>query len=150
MTYDGALWGALACALTALGGVGSYVAWRRRGVAAGVRGVAWSLLPIAAWLTGTLRLLAHVLGDIGDWAVRLVFSPTMWLGICLVGVAVVLFGASALLRRRTPRDRTRATKAPHRGKPLPAGHDAADPAADPAADGVDDEIEAILRKHGIQ
>lgn len=146
MTYDAALWGALACALTALGLVLSYLAMRRRGILAGLRGLAWSILPIAAWLTGTLRLLAEILGDIGDWAVRLVFSPTVWLGVILAGVALVLFVGTGLLRRRRPR-RERRVRGPKRSKAL--AHPRADEGgADEGMEGMDD-IEAILRKHGI-
>lgn len=153
MTYDAALWGALACALTALGGVGSYAAWRRRGAAAGLRGLAWSLLPVAAWLTGTLRLLTDVLGDIGRWAVHLVFSPLVWLGVCVAGVSVVLFGVSGLLRgRRTARERTPGAPAGRTGSTPPRRAVGRSGRASKAGTPVDDDlsdVEEILRKHGI-
>jgi len=139
MTYDGALWGALACTLSVLIALLSWQRLQRRGLAAGVRGAAWTLLPVAAWLTGTLRLLTEILGDIGNWAARLVFSPTVWLGIVLAGVSVVLFGVGALLGRhgeRKPVAGRSSTKAS--GKQLKSG-------SDPELD----DIEAILRKHGI-
>jgi hypothetical protein len=47
-TYNQIAWLPLAGGLTVLGLIGSWLAWRRRGVAAGLRGVAWSLLPLAA------------------------------------------------------------------------------------------------------
>ena len=81
------------------------------------------------------------IGDsVGHWAVHLVFSPVVWLGIVLTGVSAVLFGASALLRGRG--------SAPELGAP-PAR--AATPARGKAAigDGDLDDIEAILRRHGI-
>jgi hypothetical protein len=145
VTYDGATWGALACSLSALGGVLTYLAWQRHGITALVRGTAWTLLPIAAWLTGTLKLLTEVLGDVGDWAVDLVFSPRVWLGICLAGVSAVLFGVSGLVRRRRAPapDRTAGSaRAGRRGPALPASR---------GGDGLEgmDEIDAILRKHGI-
>jgi len=137
MTYDGALWGALACTLSALIGVLTWQRLKSRGVASGVRGAAWMLLPIAAWLTGTLRLLTEILGDVGDWAARLVFSPAVWLGIVLAGIAVVLFGVS--------------TRLGHKGRPAKLGKrsDAKAVKAKRGSDPEMDDIEAILRKHGI-
>ncbi|MGN6250945.1 MAG: hypothetical protein ACTHNS_03925 [Marmoricola sp.] len=146
MTYDAATWGALACALSVLGGVLTWHAWRRRGGEAALRGTAWTLLPLAAWLTGTLRLLTEVLADIASWAIHLVFSPVVWLGIVLAGTSAVLFGVSGMVTRSRrasradslPRGRSRsATARGGQGRP---------------AVGSDDDlsdIEAILRKHGI-
>jgi hypothetical protein len=148
VTYDGAVWGALACALSALGAVLTWQAWQRRGATAAIRGAAWTILPVAAWLTGTLRLATEVISDVGDWAARLVFSPAVWLGICLAGVSVVLFGVSGMLRQRSGgstettarKDRKPATRS------LPATKRRDDPLE--GMDGMDD-IEAILKKHGI-
>lgn len=149
MTYDGATWGAFACVLSALAGVLTYLAWQRRGARALVRGAAWTILPIAAWLTGTLRLVTEVLGDVGDWAAGLVFSPTVWLGICLAGVSAVLFGASSVLRRRSaPAEAVGGRK---RGRALPPRKTVRGAGGADRAGGVEgmDEIDAILRKHGI-
>ncbi|WP_310963325.1 hypothetical protein [Nocardioides terrisoli] len=146
MTYDGAVWGSLACALSALGAVLTYLAWQRRGPRAALRGVAWTLLPVAAWLTGTLRLATEVIGDVGDWAARVVFSPAVWLGICLAGVSAVLFGVSGALRRRAggrpARGDRRATR------PGKERRSVARRPEGPADDDMD-EISAILKKHGI-
>ncbi len=137
MTYDGALWGALACTLSALIGVLTWQRFKTRGIAAGVRGAAWTLLPIAAWLTGTLRLLTEILGDIGNWATRLVFSPSVWLGIVIAGVAVVLFGVSTRLGHKEPSAKAVKSGKASKSKSVTSG--------DPELD----DIEAILRKHGI-
>jgi len=146
MTYDGALWGALACTLSALIGVVTWQRFQRRGLAAGVRGAAWMLLPVAAWLTGTLRLLTEILGDIGSWAGRVVFSPGVWLGIVLAGVSVVLFGASAKLGHGEPKPGKRG-KAAKESKAAPGA--ATKKQVKAGTDPELDEIEAILRKHGI-
>jgi hypothetical protein len=141
VTIDSTSWAALALTLTLLGGLLTWVAWRRRGVVAALRALAWTLLPLAAWLTGTLKLAAAVVGDVGHWAVHLVFSPVVWLGIVLAGVSVLLFGATGFLRARGLGSRRPATRRPvERGsRPRPA-----------VADDNDlDDIEAILRKHGI-
>ena len=79
--FDSSTWQALGVTLTVVGLLVSVLLWRRRGPAAGLRGVAWSLLPAAAGLTGTLRLLWQVGDEVASWAVRLVFSPLVWAGI---------------------------------------------------------------------
>ena len=47
----------------------------------------------AAGLTGTLRLIWQIGDSIVSWAVRLVFSPVVWLGLVVAGVAVAVVGA---------------------------------------------------------
>src|SRR3712207_7438621 len=48
--------------------------WRRRGPVSGLRGVAWSLLPLAAGLTGVLKLGWEITDSVLSWTARLVFS----------------------------------------------------------------------------
>jgi heme exporter protein D len=98
--FDEATWQALGLVLTIVGLALSIVVWSRRGAASGLRGVAWSLLPLAAGLTGVLRLAWEVTDSVVDWAARLVFSPVVWLGIAVAGLSLVLFVVSGLLRRR--------------------------------------------------
>ena len=149
MSYDSAAWGALAFALSILLGVVTFFRWRSQGLVVALRWAGWTILPVAAWLTGVLELAFEVAESVGDWAVDLVFKPSVWLGIVLAGVAGVLLGASTLLRNRGLGTRQgvsgpasveapKLKKAPRRGR------------AD-AAIGDDDlgDIEAILRKHGI-
>jgi hypothetical protein len=156
---DASTWQALGITLTLLGLVISFLVWKRRGATAGLRGVAWSLLPAAAGLTGTLRLLWQIANSVGDWAVRLVFSPVVWLGIVLAGVSVVLFGVSAALRSRgvgsAPKRARKAELPPQRSSSKAEkvrGAQNAGGAGD-AGDAGDaeemDDIEAILRRHGI-
>jgi hypothetical protein len=144
MSYDSAAWGALAFALSILLGVVTFFRWRSRGLAAGLRGSAWTILPVAAWLTGVLELGFDVADSVGRWAVHLVFSPVVWLGIVLAGVAGVLFGAAAVVGRRLPR----GDRPARRHLPLPGRSGRREA---PGAAGEDDlgDIEAILRKHGI-
>jgi hypothetical protein len=148
---DSSTWQALGVTLSLVGLLLSVLVWRRRGPASGLRAVAWSLLPAAAGLTGTLRLAWNLSDEVASWAVRLVFSPVVWAGIVLAGVSVVLFGVSAAMRTRGVGGRKKdGTKE----KSLPAERSAPaarPPAAKSAADDDDmDDIEAILRKHGIQ
>jgi hypothetical protein len=135
-------WYVFGLMLTGIGLFLSYRAYRKKGLVAGVRGVGWSLLPLALALTGTLELAGDLTDDVGRWATHLVFSPLVWLGISLAGVSVVLLGVSGWLQGRgvggTPKDGQ---------KSLPGT-----PSRKPAAPVDDDmaDIEAILRKHGIQ
>lgn len=135
---DNATWQALGLTLTVLGLVASVLLWRRRGAASGLRAAAWSLLPLAAGLTGTLRLLWEVADSVVTWATRLVFSPVVWLGIVLAGISAALFVVSGILRRRSP-SRPAVSGGPARGQ------------GKPAVSGDDDmaDIEALLKKHGI-
>jgi heme exporter protein D len=167
---DGATWQALGLLLT-LGGLGlSWVAWRRRGPASGLRGAAWSLLPLAAGLTGVLRLGWEITDSVASWAARLVLSPVVWLGLVVAMTSVVLFVVSGVLRRRdAPRSST-VTKgrgaqpsALPRTASAPAvqggatqggaaqGGAAQGGAAQGGASATDDlaDIEELLRKHGI-
>ena len=162
-TVDSTTWAALALVLTLLAAVWAWVSWRRRGVAAGLRGLAWTLIPVAAWLTGTLRLIGGIVEDVVDWAARLVFSPTVWLGVIVAAVAVALWIVSGLMRARgigvRGEGQTRAVQsregklevqARKSAKAAKAGPAAAQPKG--AAPDVDDDmadIEAILKRHGI-
>ena len=55
-TYDKIAWLPLCGGLTGLGLVLSYFAMRRRGMGTGLRWAAWSLLPMAAYLTGSIEM----------------------------------------------------------------------------------------------
>jgi len=99
-TYDNIAWLPLCAGLTGLGLVLSYIAWRRRGPGSGLRWAAWSLLPIAAYLTGSIEMFWKMGVAIGDFAKGFVFSPKVWSGIALAGLAVVLFVVSGPMRRR--------------------------------------------------
>jgi hypothetical protein len=147
-SIDAATWQALGVLLTILGLVLSAVVWKRRGRVAGLRGVAWSLLPAAAGLTGTIKLLWEIGDNIVNWAVHLVFSPVVWMGVALAGVSLMLFALTGALRARAADP---APAARGRDKALPRDR-SAKPAErrKPAVQDEDmDEIEAILRKHGI-
>jgi hypothetical protein len=146
--------------LTLLGLIGSWFAWRRRGLAAGTRGVAWSLLPVSLYLTGLLELVWDVVRSSVSWVTHLIFSPTVWAGAALFGVSVVLYVVSGVARGRSP-------KAPKEKKPAsPAGEltatgpapasatpaKAAKPSKGKAKQQESsefDEIEDILKRHGI-
>ena len=151
VSLDDTTWFALALVLTILGAAVTWVAWRRRGLAAGVRGLAWTLIPVAAWLTGTLKLAGNILEDVINWGARVALSPLVWLGIIVAGLAALLWVTSGVMRARGigVRGKVRETS---------AGRTKAVPAAKPdkqsarkSEDDLDDmdDIEAILKRHGI-
>jgi hypothetical protein len=149
---DSSTWQALGLLLTVLGLLLSVVVWRRRGAVAGLRAVAWSLLPAAAGLTGTLKLIWQIGENIVSWAAHLVFSPVVWLGIVTAGVSLMLFALTAALRARglggTSRNKEAkdAEALPSERSSRPARGSAGKA---PAEDDDMADIEAILRKHGI-
>jgi len=151
VTIDSTTWAALALTLTIIGATLSWMAWRRRGPAAGIRGLAWTLVPVAAWLTGTLKLAVNIVDDVVSWASRLVFSPTVWLGVIVAGASAGLFVVSGVMRRRGVGVRGKAAAArkdelaePKAAKPVTSRRKKQDDDLDDMAD-----IEAILKKHGI-
>ncbi len=146
--FDNATWQALGLVLTLLGLCVSVLVWVRRGAVSGLRGVAWSLLPLAAGLTGVLRLAWEIGDAVFRWAVRLVFSPVVWLGLVLAGISLILFVVSGVVRRRSPRRKQSPQPQRRTTGALPASGSGATAAASPGDDLAD--IEEILRKHGIQ
>ena len=131
---DNAAWGALALALTVLIGVVTWNRARTRGPRTLVRGAGIALLPIAAYLTHTLKLLGRITSAVADWATGFVFSPVVWIGIVVAAIgAALIFGA-----RWVP-GTAKAVKAPSGPKAVPATGSSAE----------DDELTALLRKHGI-
>ncbi|HEU4945535.1 MAG TPA: hypothetical protein VFT31_00125 [Kribbella sp.] len=146
--------------LTLLGLIASWAAWRRRGLAAGIRGVAWSLLPVSLYLTGLLELVWDVARSVSSWVTHLIFSPSVWAGVALFGVSVVLYVVSGLARSRradAPTDKSASRAAGELTATGPAPASASARPAKPAKSAKKttedtsefDEIEDILKRHGI-
>lgn len=169
MTFDQIAWLPLCAGMTGVGLVLSFLLMRRRGAVAGVRGVAWSLLPLAAYLTGALPALWQVGTAVTGFFAGLVLSPTVWAGVAVTGLSALLFLVSGVLRRRRtagPRAapvtgggagpgvpaapgavaQTRPQVAPQSARSQPRK---AAPAAKPAADDDFSDIEDILKRRGI-
>ena len=160
MTYSQIEWLPITAGLAILGLIVSFFLWRRRGAAAGLRGVAWSLLPVAAYLIGAIELLWRFGSAIASFASSFVFSPRVWAGIIVALVSVLLFVVSGRLRSRARR-RSGGRAAPKAagagtgtgataaGKP---GKAVAAPKRQPAV--VDDDVlgdaAEVLRRHGIR
>jgi membrane protein implicated in regulation of membrane protease activity len=168
-TYQTIEWLPLCAGLTGIGLVLSYLAMRRRGIGVGLRWAAWSLLPLAAYLTGSTEMFWKMGVAVGDFAKGFVFSPRVWSGIAVAGLAVVLFMVSGPLRRRSvkPGQDKRAAEAGSgtagavTASPRTAAGQLATRPAGPApakarkgknaSDDDDDlgDVADILRRHGI-
>ena len=148
--------------VTIVGLILSFIAWRKKGLRSGLRGVAWSLLPIVMYLTGAIRLVGHLGSAIVQFAGSFVFSPKAWLGVILAAVVVLCFlisGGIPLLggtRRRNKARRQRARDsrdaAGHDGSPAPASLPPArqqPPGPAPSDDDLSD-VQEILRRRGIK
>ncbi|MFC7327233.1 cellulose synthase [Marinactinospora rubrisoli] len=160
--FEGPMLGA---ALTIVGLLVSWVVWRRRGAAAGLRGVAWSLLPLAAGLMGLMTILWRLVSDLAGFFAGLVFNPVVWAGVVVAGLAVVLWVVSGVMRARGVG--TRGRRAADGGAKAPATGSGGRPAVSGAgtgpaagasaaggkrADSADDDfsdIEELLRRRGI-
>ena len=154
MTYNELPWLPLCGGLTLLGLIASWLVWRRRGAAAGLRWAAWSLLPMAAYLTKAVRMLWQIGSAIGSFAASFIFSPQVWAGVALAGLALVLFVVSGTMRRGR-----KSAAAGGDGPARTAGQPAVAPAGKalkpskskvPAVDDDLGDVADILRKHGIR
>lgn len=145
-SVDEVTWAALTATLTALGAAWTWYAFRHRGVASGLRGAGLTLLPPAAWLTGTLEMFTEIGGSVLDWATGLVLSPLVWAGIVLAGLSVLLLVVSGVLRTRA------LARAAGSGTPAVDQRHGAELSPGSESPRVEDdmsEIEAILRRRGI-
>ncbi len=139
--------------VTVVGLVLSFIAWRKKGLRSGLRGAAWSLLPLAMWLTGAVGLVGRIGSAIVQFASAFVFSPKAWLGVILACLAVLLFlisGGIPLVsgtrkRNKKRRERVRAAQS-EPAAVQPAQRQAPPP---PADDDMGD-VEEILRRRGIK
>jgi hypothetical protein len=136
MSYSSIAWLPLAAGLTILGLVLSYLIYRRRGIRPALMGVAFSLLPIAAYLTGAIEMLWKIGAAIGQFGTDFVFSPAKWVGIGVTGLAFALFlAAGGRTRRRASRESRRAARG--------GGKAAADAGAAPAGLSAPDRTRAL-------
>jgi hypothetical protein len=155
---DEATWAALAATLTLLGLAWTWVSFRRRGVPGAMRALGFTLLPVAAFLTGTLEMFTEIAGSVTDWASGLVLSPVTWTGIGLAGFGVVLIVLGGVLRDRQlgraagDAGTAAVTDSPRgsRGRDLPEASSTRAPRQEPVVDDDMAEIEALLKKRGIQ
>src|SRR6202161_1749196 len=167
-TWNSIAWFPLCAGLTGVGLVLSWFTWRRRGLRRGIRAVAWSLLPMALYLTGSILLVGRIGSAVVQFASSFVFSPKTWAGVILLCLSAAIFltsGGVPRLRRKKRGghgDEKEASKKPGAPAVTTAGNravaqvGAAPKQAKPAKQGkggddagLDPEVAAILRRHGI-
>ncbi len=164
MTYNEFPWLPLCGGLTLLGLIASWLIWRRRGAAAGLFALAWSLIPLAAYLTKAVRMLWQIGSAIASFASALVLSPQVWSGVAVTALIVVLFVVSGRMRRSRRRKAGSTAAGPGSSGPRGTGQRGpGQPAAPPpgkalkpargkaATPGDEDfgEVADILKRHGI-
>ena len=152
MSYSQIPWLAICGGLTGVGLVLSWLAWRRRGAAAGLRGTAWSLLPLAAYLTGAVGMLWRIGTAITGFAASFVFSPLAWSGVAVTGLAAILFVVSGMLRSRRRRKPPAAAQSQPPGREVAQGKQPPGKSAGKTGPADEDfgDIADILRRHGIK
>ncbi|HXZ63119.1 MAG TPA: cellulose synthase [Streptosporangiaceae bacterium] len=146
--------GPIFVAVTVAGLVLSGLTWRRKGARSGIRGVAWSLLPAAAWLTHSLGLVGRIVSAVVRFAAGFVLSPEAWLGVILVGVSVLFFLVSGGIpmiggRRRRKKKEVGAQGGRSGGGSPESVASSHKPAAVGAGDDDLADVRDILKKHGI-
>lgn len=146
--------GPICLTVTIVGLILSFIAWRKKGLRSGMRGVAWSLLPLAMYLTNAVRLVGRIGAAIVQFAGAFVFSPKAWLGVIFVAISALLFLVSGGIplfsgtrkRNKNRRQKTRAGQPEPTAAIPPAQRQA--PMPPPSEDMGD--VEEILRRRGIK
>jgi hypothetical protein len=126
-------------------------AWRRGDSAAALGWSGWAMVPPALLLTSSMVLVARIADAVTSWAANLVFNPVTWVGVIVGGVAVLMIGGAAALRRRrgpAPVDASRSKAVRRSSSTAPAGSDSNRAKTSPVDDDMA-EIEEILRRRGI-
>ena len=149
--------GPVCLAVTVVGIVLSVLVWRKKGARSGIRGIAWSLLPLAFYLVHALALIGRIVSAIVQFAASFVFSPQTYLGVILVAAAVVLFlvsGGLPLLRLRKHLPGHDKAGGEHPGRGKASNGQATVPAVRKRAEVTSDDddlsdVHDILKRHGI-
>jgi hypothetical protein len=108
--YSSVFWFSLCASLSALGLVLTVLVGRRRSFRSMLHGAGWSLIPIAAYMTGSTLMFWRIGEAIGKFASSFVFLPLRWAGIGVAGLMVVLFMAGGSRARRKAAREGRAAR----------------------------------------
>jgi hypothetical protein len=138
--------------LALLGVIVTGVAWRRGNKGRVIQGIGLALAPIALYFTGLLRILWDFVVSVVGWAGRLVFSPTVWFGAGLLGICIVLWVVGGLVARRSTAKAVASggsVKAVG-GRPAKSSGTSVAKTGAPPVDEDFAEIEALLKKRGIE
>ncbi len=139
MSYSDVVWLPNALVMTAVLAAVAVWRWRSRGLLIGLRWVGVAMLPLALYAIGLFRLVWSVSLAVSRFVTGFAFRPSVWVGLLLAVVAVVLIVLPAKVNRRLGSGPGSSPAAP---KALRAKQ---------RSGGDDDmtEIEDILKKHGL-
>lgn len=139
-----------------------------------IQGIALALIPVGMFMTGTMQLAVNGVKSLINWFQRTTLTTLMWIGIGVLGLAVLLFIVAGFIkpvsagdareyragRRNEARQAREAAKAErgkaNKGRPQVESGRPAQPSSPqpskPSKATTDDEadIEAILKRHGIE
>ncbi|MGH3446182.1 MAG: hypothetical protein ACRDQA_32120 [Nocardioidaceae bacterium] len=146
-SYDTIVWLPNALILTALLLLATWFVWKRRGIRAGIRMFGVAMLPLALYWIGLWHLLWSIALRFSSFFSGFVFRPTVWLG-CIMGVVAIAL--IVVPRRLSKALGSKATGGAKAQKPSKSAGKA--PAKRSSSSGDDDmaDVEAILKKHGIE
>jgi heme exporter protein D len=146
--------------LALLGVIGTGLAWRKGNKGRVVQGIAFAITPVGLYFTGLLRVVWDMVTDIVGWAVRLAFSPFVWLGFGLLALSVVLFvvggfaakrlGPGKSAQRRTEGTKKAAVDSGPQSTSNQSNQRAGTRSDEPPIDDEMKEIEELLKSRGIQ
>jgi hypothetical protein len=152
----------ICAALTVAGLIAAWGRWRRKSPRAGVRMLAWAVLPMAFYLTGLADLAERIGSAFVKFGAAFAFSPKTWAGVILAGLALLLLVVSGGLPKVPGRRGSKGSKAvkddgaaPEAARGKSAGPQALTTGTGrtrkKAAEDDDDmsDVEAILRRRGI-
>lgn len=144
--------------LALIGVIVTGVAWRKDKKGRALQGAALAITPVGLYFTGLLGVVWNTVTDIVHWAVRLAFSPFVWLGFGLLALSVVLFVLGGVVTKRLGRNRSGQRSAEGSSKPAVGTRKGAAGSQQSASSGADDpmmdddmkEIEKLLKSRGIE
>ena len=146
----------LCVGLTLLGVIATGIAWRRGNKGRVIQGIGLALAPIALYFSGLLRLLWNAIVAVGSWASKIIFSPSVWFGLSLLGLCVVLWVVGGFIGRRSSAAKSKEVSGQSAGNALPAKKGPAKKGVaksggnQPPIDEEMAEIEALLKSRGIE
>lgn len=150
LAYDTVVWLPNALILTGLLLIATFFLWRSRGARVGLRMFGVSLLPLGLYFVGLWGLLWRVGLAVSRFISGFVLHPTVWVGLIMIAVSVLLLIVPGRIRRLarstgtaeptiTGRTQTREVTQKRRS---------AQPPQDDDEDDLGD-VADILKRHGI-
>jgi hypothetical protein len=136
VSYNDVVWLPNALIMTALLAAFAVWRWRSKGPLIGLRWVGVAMLPLALYAIGLFQLAWRIGLAISHFLTGFVFRPSVWVGLLLAVVALVLIVLPSKVGGRLGTDESKSAKS------LP-------PSKKRGGDDDMTEIEDILKKHGL-